>query len=218
MNTTPTHSRYEAILFDLDGTLIDTNTLYRDAVIDALQEYGYIATHEQFHQLYSTGTLMEPLLQLVGADMTLIDDIRAVRDRKYMTLLQQSATLCDGADDILSWLLDHPTGIITGSYRKYVDQFYERLQLSTFIDVLITNDDLNGKMKPDPHGLFLAAKQLGVDPTQCIYIGDQPFDVEAAKRACMTSCLIRTPHTPVSAHGKADYEVDDLFELQKILW
>ncbi len=216
-NNQPLLSRYEAILFDLDGTLIDTVQYYSDACIGAFCDFGFPATHSDFQRFYSTGTLLEPLMKFLGVDPLMIDDLRARRDERYMEILKTSATLLPSADTLLKSLSKKQVGIVTMAYRKYVDQFYHRLGLSDHIDVLITCDDVAGREKPDPHGLFLAANKLGVDPTKCIYIGDQPFDIEAAKRACMKSCLIRTAHTPTSAYGKADYEVDSIVEVQNIL-
>ena len=69
--------------------------------------------------------------------------------------------------------------------------------------------------KPHPSGLLIAAKNLQVNPVNCIYIGDMPFDIAAANAAGMTSCLLWGKDTPVGADGGAQIVCKDLEEVKE---
>lgn len=186
-----------AILLDLDGTLVDTTHLYREAYAAALGEWGITLTPEQFAELYSSGLYLSEWLAHLGGNPENEKVIRARRDDLYVAALEKRSAWCDGAEVFLTTIAAKgPTGIVTGSWRRYVDAIDTRLRLRDRVDTIIDADDTHPHHKPEPEGLLRAAHELDVDPAHCIYIGDQPFDLEAAKRAGMQSILIVGPHTP----------------------
>jgi phosphoglycolate phosphatase len=71
--------------------------------------------------------------------------------------------------------------------------------------------------KPHPHGFLLAADQLGVEPSECLVIGDQLFDIEGAKNAGMQSCLVRGSYTPKGTGNMSSHSVDTLHELLQLI-
>jgi HAD superfamily hydrolase (TIGR01509 family) len=112
--------------------------------------------------------------------------IREDRDSRYCALLRTKAEWMDGALNALeSAQSDCQIGMMTGSWRRYVDALDER-------------------SKPHPYGLELLAKRMNVDPKKCLYIGDQLFDVQAANAAGMTSCLLQQEWTPEGAAESAN--------------
>ena len=96
-------------------------------------------------------------------------------------------------------------------------QSLEKLRLSDSVGAMITADEMLPFRKPHPHGLLIAADRIGVDPATSIYIGDQIFDLHAAKAAGMTSCLIRGAHTPEGAEKEADLVAASLQDLLTML-
>ena len=106
-----------------------------------------------------------------------------------------------------------PAGRFVNSWKMYVDAIEDRVPISDYFSVIITADDMRPHSKPDPFGVTLAAKQIGVDPKECIYIGDQWFDVETAKNAGMRSCLVQRKFSSQKDGVDADYNVESLEEL-----
>lgn len=208
---------YDAILFDLDGTLVDTITLYKRACIQALEHGGLRFSSEDFDRLYPMGTSFNDWIMRIGGKEEQTPFLRAKRDDAYCELLRQHTVFYDGATDLLRSIGNHPSAIVTGSWKRYVDAIDALLNVTTHVDHLVTADDLGDFHKPHPHGLLLAADSLRVDPSRCLYVGDQMFDVGAAKAAGMTSCCIVTGHTPKQAIAEADFVVRSLPELQSRL-
>ena len=91
-----------------------------------------------------------------------------------------------------------PTAIVTSAPGRMVDAFDEALLFRRYIDVVIHGDHVNPRYKPDPLGLQMACDKLGVDPSMCVYIGDQACDIEAATAIGMPSILLRGMYTPAS--------------------
>lgn len=187
--------RYEAVIFDLDGTLIDSPKLWESAYRSVLHPLGIEFTPDQFRHLYPTGTPFTEWAKVLGIEADLVQDIRMKRDEKYEELLASETALFADAEIALATLAHLPKAIVTGSHRSYIDAFRSRVQLNVITDIVITEDDVE-RSKPDPEGLLKAASALSIAPENCLYIGDQPFDLLAAKSAAMPFALIRRHYTP----------------------
>ena len=206
--------KFDAILFDLDGTLIQTTHLYEEACIAGMRSIGLEFSPEDFKRLYPTGYSMASWITEKGGDASRLEDVRAARDIVYHELLATRSEFAPGALEILEFLRDHPTGVITNSWRSYLDAIQKKLAIYDFLKEIVTADDMGDFYKPHPHGLLLTADRLGADPENSIYVGDQIFDLQAARAAGMTACLIYGPHTPEGAEKHADLIVESLVELQ----
>lgn len=196
--TLPSLMTPRAILFDLDGTLVDTITLYQEAVLQSLKEFGMEATRKEFHKWYVTPMHLGQILALYGETEDKVPAIRARRDEIYIDLLGKQTDWFPGAKELLEELTKRkiPLGLVTGSWMSYVDQIDSRLKVKKYFPVIVTADEIHRFMKPHPHGLLLAADRMQVDPKECIYVGDQNFDREAANAAGMQSVMIASEWSP----------------------
>lgn len=208
---------YSAVLFDLDGTLIQTTHLYEEACIAGMNAIGIEFTPEDFRLLYPTGYAMGRWIEAKGGDIARLQEVRAARDCLYHELLATRSEYCEGALELLEFLAGHPTGVITNSWRSYLDAIHKKLSIYDRLSTIVTADEMGDFCKPHPHGLLLTSDKLGVDPKKSIYIGDQIFDLHAARAAGMTACFIRGSHSPPDAEKHADVIVGSLAELQNLL-
>ncbi len=210
--------RYKALLFDLDGTLVNSIDLYGEAVIAALKDIGDDFSQDAFHDWYVHGQHLRQLLAKYGKTEEGWPGVRGNRDRRYIDLLEENIDWCAGAKETLaSFNGTVPMALVTGSWMKYVDAIDSRLHLHDFFRTFVTVDDIGTFTKPHPASLLLAADRLGVDPKKCLYIGDQMFDVAASKAAGMPCCIVRGDYTPEAAMEAADFGVGNLEELRKIV-
>ena len=206
---------YAAILFDLDGTLVDSIGIYSEAVKDMFAAVGVQLPQEAFRSSYGQGLVLKDWLAKFNIGEDQMGVLRPLRDQRYIALLREKIEWLDGASRLLATLKErHPLGLITGSWQSYVDAIDSRLQVSPHFQTVVTADDIGDFMKPHPHGLLLAADRMGVEPEQCIYIGDQLFDIDAAKSAGMASCCLRGTYTPKEAVERADFVVETLEEIE----
>lgn len=193
----------QALIFDLDGTLIDSTPAYAAAAHQAFQEFSLPYTEAEFHRL-AIGVPLKIWLQEKGVDEQIIPKIAARRDALVLDALKTETKWREGAREALERLSKNfPLAIVTGAWTNSVAAIDERLGLKRFTSVIVDGDAVKPRFKPDPYGLHLAADQLRVEPRAAAYIGDQLFDMLAARNAGMQSILIPGSHTTLTDELKA---------------
>lgn len=167
------------VLFDVDGTLVDTNYLHTLAWSRALVDLGEWAPMNAIHRLIGMGggLLVE---QLVGQP---VDGAEEARSRRYRELIGE-ARVFPGARELLHRV--HDEGLIvvlaSSSPRDDLDRMLELLDCEDAIDATTSADDIE-EAKPEPD-VFRAAMEVGgVDRERCLAIGDSVWDVQAARAA-----------------------------------
>jgi pyrophosphatase PpaX len=174
--------RPDAVLFDLDGTLIATKALYIEAYRTAIEPYVRDElTERDILALKPTSELA--FIRAVVAE----SDFDACLEDFYCAYRELHAGRFQGVYPGIRELLDGlraaavPLGIVTGKSRRSWAVTSEIISLGPF-DVLVFDDDVRAP-KPDPHGLELATSLLGVAPGRTIYVGDTMSDLRAARAA-----------------------------------
>lgn len=205
--------KYDAVLFDMDGTLLLSGHLWDRATRAVLPELGVHLTEEELLSL--GGILIHDLLAAKGYDEETIQQVRLARDRMLLPLFREETTWREGALELLADLRDVPTGIVTSAHAEVVDAIDESTGIRSKVDTMIVYEDVHPRYKPDPFGLFMACDALGVEASRCVYVGDQACDLEAATAAGMTGVLIRGPNTPPDLHH--EHEIQELSGLKAII-
>ena len=182
----------EAVLFDLDGTLIDTAPDMGGALNRLLQEEN----HEplplaSIRPHVSRGGLV--LTQLGFADKVDAEEIEPLRLRflqHYRAGIADESRLFDGFDEILSELERRELrwGIVTNKPEWLTQPLLRELGLDRRAAVVIGGDTLANR-KPHPEPLQVAAARLGIDCENCVYVGDDERDVIAGRAANMKTLI-----------------------------
>lgn len=207
----------KAILFDLDGTLVNSIPLYRQAYFQTLSAFGLVLSEPEFNEIYWENHKLTDVLRRFGLSHR-DAEIRKHRNDLYIRTLGEQVTWFEDAKALANSLNDKiPRAIATGSWQSFVDGIQRRVDLSSIASTIITADDYQPHDKPYPHSLLLAAKRLGVAPEHCIYVGDQDLDIQAARAANMASCLVVREHTPLQALKNAMHVIRSLLELPALL-
>ncbi|MEM7245742.1 MAG: HAD family hydrolase [Acidobacteriota bacterium] len=204
---------YRGILFDLDGTLVDTVVAWVDSWLATLSSFGPEITRERFlSEVYLKNRALGEVLESLNLDPSIEPEFRRRRDERYIGELANVSWL-SGAPELLERArAQAPVAIVTAAWVSYVDAMDAVLDLRSRVDLVITADDTPGKHKPAPDGLLMAAERIGAPPEDCLYVGDQEFDMVAANRAGMESCFVRTDHA--RGHIQADRTIGGLSELR----
>lgn len=209
----------KAILFDLDGTLVDSVPLWIEADLRALEVLNVFLDSDTFlKDFYHHGLHYEGILEKCGIDAEHGKEFYKDRDNRFADLLSEKVEWTGAAEKVLQRCAAKvPLGVMTGSRRRFIDSMDKKLKLSALFTAFVTRDDTGQKMKPDPYGLLLLAERLSVAPKDCLYVGDQAVDVQGAKKAQMSVCLLKTKETPAGAGKGADSVINQIENLLQIL-
>lgn len=173
-----------AVLFDLDGTLLDTAPDFHAVLVELCREKGVEPpTYEALHEVVSEGgRAMTRLAFGLAPEHPDFPPLHQAFLDRYATRLCQSSRLYEGFEAILDLLdnADLPWGIVTNKPRRFTAPLIERLDLSP--DVIVCPDDVS-QAKPAPDALFFACKHLRVATELTWYVGDHPRDIEAGRAA-----------------------------------
>lgn len=214
------HLRPDAVLFDLDGTLVNTLALWVDVFLRQLEAWGvrgYTEAH-YFEQVFARKPALPDVLEDVGIGRKHTTRFREARDAAYVVRLGEEASWIDAAEHVLEMLGARlPLGIVTQSRRTYFDAVDQRLGLGCHVQAVVTHTETRARGKPDPYGLLLASESLQVEPARCAYVGDQPSDVDAAQRAGMTSVLIHHARTRSMPDRSAHHVLDSIDAVPGVL-
>lgn len=193
--------KVSAILFDLDGTLVDSIPAWLQANVCSLALLGYSITPERFYDdMYRCGLHHAGILEKCGLPLEQAKNFYAHRNDVFVDLLRTDVTWIGSAEKVLRECSKRfPLGIMTGSTQRCVSAIDECLALKRYFKAIITYDETGSRMKPDPYGLKLLTSALGVTPADCLYVGDQPVDIVAAHSAGMRSCLLVSSSTDCSS-------------------
>jgi len=180
----------EAVLFDLDGTLIDTAPDMGGALNNLLVEEGLPALPlESIRPFVSQGGLVLTKLGFAGhVSDEEIEPLRLRYLQHYRDILANSSALFDGFEQIIESLLVREInwGIVTNKPEWLTTPLLAELEINS--PVVICGDTLEHR-KPHPLPLQVAAKRLNVDCEKCLYVGDDERDIVAGKAAKMKTLI-----------------------------
>ena len=212
----------EAVLFDLDGTLIDTAPDFVTVVNTLREEQNKPALTEQAvrAQTSNGGRAMTTLATDVGAD----EDGFADHLKRFLTLYEQNLAvetqLFDGMATVLERIEAEqiPWGIVTNKHSRYTVPILKALQLFERSASNVCPDQVT-RTKPDPEPLLLACQQMGVDPKKTVYVGDHERDIIAGRAAGMiTVAALYGYINDDPAQWQANYTIEHPAELNNLLF
>jgi len=194
----------EAVVFDFDGLIFDSETPIFRASADALTLLGHDLTVEAWATVVGHGDLdgFAALQQAVGAeiDRTAYDDAYAAQDRSW----RDTQPALPGVVGLLDALhgAGVPCGIASSSPGSWIDTHLARLGLSDRFDTIASEDRVGGRSKPAPDTYVLACKDLGAAPARSVALEDSSPGIAAALAAGLNVVAVPsaiTRHTDLSA-------------------
>jgi len=175
--------RFPVVLFDLDGTVVDSG-----AIILASMRH---ATREVLGREYADEELLAAVggpgleAQMAAFAPDRIDELVRVY-RAHNEPLHDQLEACAGMADVLVLLKEEGRrlGVVTAKRRSTVELAFAQVPLAHLFETVVGGDETD-RHKPDPEPLLLAAKRMGADPATTAYVGDSPYDIRAARAARM---------------------------------
>ncbi len=197
----------QAILFDLDATLIDSGHLWMEANQESARMLHIKFTQDEEIALHGQSFL--DILRTKKIKEVIIDKIFEMREKLLVAKLD-NVTFLPGAKELLEFTQEHfPTAIVTNGHNIAVDVVKNRLKIDTLVDEIITWDDVQPKIKPHPYPIQLACKKLGIAVEDAIFIGDHLNDVLAGERANTATFLLKNNHNKNMKHPRCITSLDE---------
>jgi pyrophosphatase PpaX len=176
------------ILFDLDGTVIDSGVI----ILASMRH----ATHEVLGREFTDAELLQAVggpgleAQMAVFSPERVDELVRVY-RAHNEPLHDELEACAGMSEVLERLVEEGRrlGIVTAKRRATADLAFARVPLGHLFETVVGGDETE-RHKPDPQPLLLGAERMGVPPGECAYVGDSPFDIRAARAAGMAAVAV----------------------------
>lgn len=208
----------KAVIFDLDGTLVDSMWVWRSIDVEYLGQYNVTLPEDLQREIEGmsfseVAVYFKERFQMKESLEEIKEIWNTMAHEKYTT----EVPLKKGAKELLDYCKENGIrlGIATSNSRHLVESTVKALGISSYFDFIATSCDVQ-KGKPAPDVYLWTAKNLGVDPSDCLVFEDIVMGIRAGKNAGMTVCAIDDEYSVYQKEEKlalADYYIKDFSEI-----
>jgi len=207
----------KAIVFDLDGTLINSTRLHARSWIKSFEYHGFRDVDEGYVEMLVGLPGVEIVRLVLGeAGLRIYGSIRKLKNEIYLNYIDE-LNVYPGVYEVLNTLIDMglKLGIASSTPSQVLDRVLDFLNLKAFFNVVVPGDAVL-KGKPNPEIYLKAFSSLGVDPKSGVVVGDTVYDIIPAKIINAYSILV-THGRDVSIDVEPDFKVAEIPEILDIV-
>lgn len=212
----------EAVIFDMDGVLIDSEPLWQRTEVEIFSDIGIQLTPEM--QLYTKGLRSDEMVQywLSRFNRDGLDSGKIIKDyeNEMTRIFREEVELMDGAREATQFFrnMKLPLALASSSAMHFIDIFLERFEFREYFSVIYSAEK-EPFGKPHPGIYIHVADRLGCDPTHCLAIEDSFHGLIAAKAAKMKVMVLPgSADFNDSRFGAADYKLSELKQINKAIF
>jgi HAD superfamily hydrolase (TIGR01509 family) len=205
-----------AVIFDMDGVLIDSNPYHKTAIEVFLEKHHFKFTEDELKQKVWGRMNREWLRAVFGEEMSVTEINQHGEDKEfiYRQLFAKDIKEVKGLTSFLKILKANqvPCAVGTSAPRSNVDFTFEHLQIADFFEIVLDESHVN-LGKPNPEIYLKVADYLGFPPQRCIVIEDSLAGTTAGKAAGAKVIGVTTTHSPEELRYTSDLIIDDFSNL-----
>jgi HAD superfamily hydrolase (TIGR01509 family) len=211
---TVTDSSYDAVVFDFDGLLADSEPLQIRAWQEFLAKFGKKLEDGLVNEMFGLRVMDSSRVVQERLDLPISpEEVMIGRDEIFLDLVAGELPLMNGARELVTWLREYTRlrlALATSGHRRYINAALGVADFEDAFEIIVTGDDVqNGK--PHPEIYQTAAGKLGIEASRCIALEDAPHGVRSAKAAGMACLAIPNEMTEsIPGLDEADAVLPDL--------
>ena len=211
-----------AVIFDLDGVIVDSEIWWNDVRADFARDHGRPWTLDDQHAVMGANSRQwsETMRDRLGLDLAAPDIERAIVDGVVARYRRDGPPTIDGAVEAVRRISQRlPIALASSSHREVIDAALEATGLGSWFRAVVSSDEVRHG-KPEPDVFLRAAEQLAVEPEATLVIEDSLNGLKAARAAGMTTVLVPNaavppapgwePYADVVVERLADLDIDRL--------
>lgn len=210
-------SDFDAILFDMDGVLVNSEPFYVEVEKQNFNKLGIHVSHEEHitYQGTATDRMWKTVIEKHHLSQT-VEELVEMTNGVVTPYFQNLKTIdpMPGVVDLIQHLIDLkiPIAVASSSHSEVIEIILEKTGLKKYFPVVV-DSIMAGSSKPEPDIFLLAAQQLGVEPKKCAVIEDSTNGIKAAKKAGMFCIAFAGPGSEHQNQNEADLIICDFKEL-----
>ena len=209
-----------AILFDLDGTLLNSGLTFHKIVNQLKKEINQEEVpFEKVRKYSSRGASLILKNSFPEANEAQLADLKKSFLERYFEFMLDDICLYDGVVELIDFLANEsiPWGIVTNKSEKYTRPIIEKLKWHELTNAVICPENVT-KAKPDPEGIITALNLLNASNSESYYVGDHKRDVETGKNANVKTVACTYGFHETDPHSwQADYIINEPIELKNVI-
>ena len=208
----------KAVIFDMDGVIIDSEPIHSRVKMDTFAHFG-IPFHEEDLARYmgrTSNAIFGETLAKEGRTDIKPEDMAAYKHAHYLEILQSGEIApVKGSVELIKSLHEagFPLALATSSNVRVMNTVLDAFGIRPYFSSILSGGELT-ESKPHPAIYLISAERLGVKPAECLVIEDTTNGIMAAKRAGMNCVAYRNPHSGNQDLSLADEIVDSLSEIE----
>jgi len=213
-------SRYELVIFDFDGTIIDSKLDIANSVLATLKELNL--TPISYDAIYGyVGTGVEPLIrqsvEAAGGNGNMERALSVFRNHYWENLLVHTIPY-PGVMEGLEKLDNMPLALLSNKSKRFVDKIVQGLGMERYFSYIFGGDSFSRK-KPDPEAIHHMVKKSGVPPSSALMVGDSGVDIKTGKNAGVKTCGVTYGYRDREElkESGADFIMDSFDEVIQII-
>jgi HAD superfamily hydrolase (TIGR01509 family) len=203
----------EAVIFDMDGVLIDSEPLHHESDLTMLSRFGIEVPEQYFDRFVgmTNPAMWREILDEFGIERELQEVLNAQLSLKLKLLKKSTLGPIDGVHELLKelYLQDIPVAVASSSSGIFIKEALARIKVQRYVSLWVSGESVE-KGKPEPDVFLKAAELLGVSPDQCVVVEDSRNGILAAKRAGMKCVGFKNPNSGNQDVSQADAVVDSM--------